>query len=94
MATYVVGFKPPDSTWRNMKAVWDACKAAGVPAPEVVLAFFGYEQPDDQGVTVDVRALEGSGAVREWHDDSANGYEVDLSKLDPTIKTLRFYNSW
>ena len=35
MSTSVVGIKPPDDTWRKMKAAWDACMAADVkPADE------------------------------------------------------------
>lgn len=51
-STHIVGFRPPDAKWNQMKAVWHACGAAKVPVPEGVLKFFEYEAPDDNGVLV------------------------------------------
>lgn len=91
MSTHVLGIKPPDETWQKMKAVYDACAAAKIPAPQEVLRFFDHQKPDSAGVTV---SLEQHAAVTRWRDDSRQGFEVDLSKLDPAIRVLRFYNAW
>jgi hypothetical protein len=45
MSTHVVGFKPPDEKWRKMKAVWDACEAAGTDPPAAVSKFFEGDVP-------------------------------------------------
>ena len=87
MDTHVVGFIPPDETWLKMKAVWDACQEAGIPAPEEVEDFFGGEAPDPEGREVDI-------PVREWSADSASGYEVEVADLPANVKIIRFYNSW
>jgi hypothetical protein len=92
MSTHVVGIKPPDEKWKKMKAVYDACEAAGVSPPPEVGGFFGHEAPDKLGVMVSQKDL--GNALREWRDDTCMGYEVDLTKLTPDIKVLRFYNSW
>lgn len=94
----VQGIRPPDAKWRQMKAVWDACKVANVAAPEEVQEFFGDENPDEKGVVVDLtpggyrkKVVPG---VEEYHDDCHFGYEVDLEKLtahDPTIKIVRIF---
>jgi hypothetical protein len=87
MSTHVVGFVPPDEAWLKMKAVWDACQEAGIPAPAEVEDFFGGEAPDPEGQTVDI-------AVREWSGNAVAGYEVAVADLPPQVKTIRFYNSW
>jgi hypothetical protein len=70
-----------------MKAIWDACKKAGVEPPKEVRDFFGYGPPDDAGVEVKLE-------LREWHDDSRSGYELDIDKLPKNITVIRFYNSY
>ena len=106
MSTHVIGIRPPDETWRKMKAVWDVCKLAKVAPPKEVDDFFDGENPDEAGVLVEIdntseySALRKAGAmtgVKQWHNEYADGFEVDLVKLhayDPTVKVLRFYNSY
>lgn len=91
MSTHVIGFKPPDKDWKRMKQVWDSCTAAGIDPPKEVLDFFEGAPPDDAGVEVD---LEGAGVIKEWSDDSCAGYDVDVAKLPPDVKVVRFYNAW
>jgi DNA/RNA endonuclease G (NUC1) len=94
MSTHVQGFRPPDEQWRKMKAVYDACEAAGIKVPDHVWKFFEYETPDANGVEVSAKALEECGALHKWSDDSRSGYEVDITKLPQGLTILRFYNSW
>ncbi len=91
MSTHVAGIVPPDDDWRKKKAAYDACKAAGVPVPREVLAFFDDVAPDPAGVIIELDRKPG---VEAWSGDSASGFEVDLSKLPPHVKFLRFYNAW
>ncbi len=90
MSTHVVGFIPPDEKWKEMKAAYDACAKAGVSIPEEVSAFFGHAEPDESGREV---SLE-EDCAKPWQDDYRQGFEVDISKLPPHVKTVRFYNSW
>lgn len=85
MSTHVVGIRLPDDDWKKMKAVWDACKAAGIGAPPEVYAFFNGIPPDDEGVLVDVEV-----ATREWSAEMEAGLVVDLSQLPAGVKILRF----
>jgi hypothetical protein len=79
MSTRVVGFRPADETWTQMKNIWDTCKVAGVEPPERVLAFFQGDYPGDKpGMEVDTQS----------------GFELDITKLPPSVNILRFYNSW
>lgn len=94
MSTTVVAFRPADEKWKKMKAVWDACTAAGVEKPTDVLKFFEYEPPEEGGVILNSAYLAKVGALEEWHNDNGKGYEVNLSKLPKDIKLIRFYNSW
>jgi len=71
MSTHVVGFRPPDEKWKKMKAVWDACEAAGAKIPDEVSDFFDGEEPDARGVEVD---LEESDVAKKWRDDGREGF--------------------
>lgn len=92
MSTHVLGFRPPDEKFQQMKAVYDACQAAGVEVPDDVQNFFEYGPPDDAGVQLDLQ--RDSEAVHEWRDESCEGYEVDLRKLPQGIHIIRFENCY
>ena len=91
MSTHIIGIRPPDARWQQMKAIWDACQAAGVEVPESVGDYFEGENPDSAGVRVEI---EDTPAVTEWNDDSASGFEVDIRALPSDVTIIRFYNSW
>lgn len=89
-SAHIVGFRPADEKWNKMKATWLACENAGVPIPQEVEAFFGHESPGDKpGAEVEIKA-----AMREWKDEYRQGFEVDITKLSPDVKVLRFYKAW
>lgn len=87
---FVVGFRPPDDGWRKMKAVYDACVAAGVDVPAVVAKFFGHTRPDPAGVEV---GLEKHECCRKFSDSDLGygGFEIDITKLPPGVKIVRFF---
>jgi hypothetical protein len=89
MSTSVIGFRPPDQKWMKMKAAWDACVDAGIPIPKDIDTFFGYEEPDKEGVRVDL-----GDALKEWSQDSTMYRDVDISKLPKDVTIIRFSNSW
>lgn len=90
MSTHVVGFRPPDDAWQRMKQAHDSCKAAGVEPPHGVQEFFNYKEPDSAGVEVDIQQ-----AVTTWNErDMSDGFEVDITKLPPGVKIVRFVNSY
>jgi hypothetical protein len=74
--------------WDSMKAVWDACAAAGVDAPDEVTKFFNGEEP------VRTSALDPTDAVTATPDgvDAKDGmtYEVRIDKLPAGAKLLVF----
>lgn len=85
----VVGYRPADDQWMKMKAVYDACEAAGVATPADVDDFFGCEDPGDApGKEVDL----GDG-LREWEDKYSTGYEIDIEALPKGVRFLRVYMS-
>lgn len=87
----VVGFRPPDETWKKMKEAWDACARAGVEPPKPVLQFFENIAPDPAGVEV---RIEGFPAVKSYSADMREGYEVDVTRLPPGVTIVRFFNSY
>jgi hypothetical protein len=87
MSTHVKGFVPPDERWQKMKAVRDACIAAGIEMPDEVDEFFGGEDPDPQGQEVEI-------PHQDWQDDHRQGIEVKTEDIPERVKVIRFYNSW
>jgi hypothetical protein len=87
MSTHVIGFVPPDERWQEMKAVWDACKAAAIDVPAEVENFFDGADPDPAGQEVSLPA-------REWSGRGRGGYELDVAAIPSQVRTIRFYNSW
>ncbi len=92
MSTHIIGFRPSDDKWREMKAVWNACSKAKIKIPDKVYDFFNGEDPNDlAGIEV---KIQDSGAVKEYWVDGQNGFEVDITKLPKELKIIRFYNSY
>lgn len=86
MSTGIFGLKPPDETWKKMKAIWDACKTAGIEPPDEVAEFF-EEEPDEKGQQAEI-------PHSEWSDDYRSGIEIEVAKIPKGVKIIRFYNSW
>ncbi len=88
MSTHVVGFRPADAKWKEMKTIWEMCERAKIKIPDEVQKFFNGEAPGDKpGQEVEIN-------VKGWSDDSRQGYELDLTKLPKDVRFIRFYNSW
>lgn len=93
MSTYVIGFVPPDETFKKMKSVYDACMAADVDPPSEVWEFFNHETPNDAGVSVDIDKF----VTYVSPHDGADGFEIDLEVLAndmPQIKKIQFINNY
>lgn len=90
MSTCVMGFRPPDEKYEQMKEIWLACKKAKVEIPEEVSDFFEDMDPDDAGIKVGLSKE----CCREYSGDMEEGYEVDITKLPKDVKIIRFVNSW
>jgi len=88
MSTHVVGFVAPDDRWKAMEAIYKSCTAAGIDPPKEVSEFFEWGVPDSLGMEVDVIQ------TTPYVTDSQEGFELDVSKLDPRITHIRFVNSW
>lgn len=88
MSTRITGLQPPDDEWKAKLAAYNACQAADIPVPDELAAFFDYASPDSS------REIDITQAVTSWKDDMKDGFEVEIAKLPPNIKIVRFYNSW
>jgi len=89
--TSVVGFKPPDEKWKEMKAIWDACDKVGVEIPKGVYEFFNGCEPDEVGVEVDI---ENTPCCSKYRPEMKTGFEIDITKLPEDVKIIRFVNSY
>ena len=87
MSTYVVGFRPPDKKWKEMKEVYDACVKAKIGIPEDVNKFFGFNHPDPKGIEVEI-------PHKEYNCEMGGGVEIEVSKIPKDIAFIRFYNQW
>lgn len=94
MSTHISAFRPPDATWLQMKAVYDACVAANLPIPDAVDKFFGGNEPDPSGVEIPESELVKYEAVITYTADMRDGYEVVIANLPVGVKTIRVWNSY
>lgn len=90
MSTHVIGFRAADEKWKKMKAAYNSCQKAGIPIPREVSEFFNWGDPNNLS-GIEVKLGE---ALKPWQTDGCEGYEVDVTKLPPNLKILRFYNSY
>ncbi len=67
MSTHIVGFRPPNEKWKQMKAVYDACVKAEIDAPSEVRKFFNDEPPDPEGVVGPVNSNHFVPQSREYY---------------------------
>lgn len=93
MCTYVIGFKPVDEKYKNMRSVYDACKNAGVEIPKEVRDFFCDSEPDDAGVRIDELPQECKKEF-ECSKSCSSGIEIDIVRLPKDVTIIRFINSW
>lgn len=94
MSTHVIAFKPPDEKWQRMKAIYDACTAAGINVPDEVNRYFDHMPPDPAGVEISERVLRDAGAVTDYSADMREGFDVDVTKLPRDVTVIRFYDSY
>jgi ATP-dependent Clp protease ATP-binding subunit ClpA len=83
---HITGLREPDEQWLKMRAILDACKAAGVDTPIAVHNYLAGSETD--GPVVDLQPL-----ATDWKNGSATGLELDLAKLPDGVTKLRFYLS-
>lgn len=91
ISIHVEAVRPPDEKWKAMKKAYEACEAAGIEVPKEVQEFFGYEEPDTNGVVV---PIENTMAVGSFEDDGRQGFTVEIDKLPPDVKIVRFWLSY
>lgn len=77
---YVRGLLEPTDRFRKMYAAYEACKAAGVQVPDEVVEYFVGEEPDPNGLIVDISAASSR---------KDNVIEVDLTKLHKDITKIQ-----
>lgn len=87
MSTYVKGFVPPDEHFMKMKKIWDLCEEVGLTIHCEVYDFFGDEEPDKCGRSVDIPCKVYGGV-------SEDGIEVYVNDIPSNVKIIRFYNSY
>jgi hypothetical protein len=76
----VVGIRPVDEKYKQMKTIWDACISAGIEVPDKVNEYFDWEEPNENGVVVDIR---NSFVERnDWN------IVVDITKLPPDVTLI------
>jgi hypothetical protein len=90
MSSHVMGFRPTDEKWKEMKKIFDACTEAGISVPEEVEEFFDWEGPKEHGIKVELDNYTKPYSPHEM----AEGVIIELSNLPKSITHICFYNSW
>lgn len=89
MTMRVIGFRPPDERWTKMRHIWMVCKEVNMEPPDEVYEFFNWEEPDPQGVEVDVPHSSYTNAAV-----LSEGLEINVESIPQGVKTLRFSVSY
>ena len=91
MSTTVILLRSKDDpVYKKNLEVLLACKKADVDPPKEIDEYFGgYGQDNDPETPLEIEFTP-----REWRNDCAEGYEIDIDALPKGVKTIRFYNSW
>jgi len=92
MSTNIYGVIPADTHYKKMAAIWHQCEDAKVTIPKEVVNFFHGEPPDDDGILIDLEQLPCCKVYSG--EESAEGVEIDISRLPENVKKIRFYNSF
>ena len=83
------------SIFDKMKKVKDACNEAKIDYPQEVKDYFGDAlNYDDFQYGVEEKMLNIELPLKDWHNDSQEGYELEIKDIPKDVKTIRFYNSW
>lgn len=97
MSTRVEAIKPPNKKWEAMKAVYDACVAAGTSTPKEVDDFFNGGSPDTIGV-IAATVHDSTKLLPPWvtkvEREMESGFEIDVTKLPKDVTVVRFTNSY
>lgn len=80
-----------DEESQNMSDIWHACVRAKVDVPDEVIDFFGSQGPHDKGRPV---SLDSHECCNNYSDDMKTGLEIDIEKLPPNVKIIRFFVSY
>ena len=95
MSTHVVAFRDMDGEFARMLQIKRLCDESHVSYPKEVDVYFGNEAGEDEAYLRDTKLEVPLGdALKEWSEDSASGYEVEVSRIPSDVKTIRFSNSW
>ena len=74
---------------KNLKVLL-ACKDAGVELPKEIDDYFGGDGLDnDPEYPLQIKFIP-----TDYNAECEEGYEIDVSKLPPGTKTIRFVNSY
>lgn len=93
MSTHVVAIKPADDDYKKKLAAYNACVAAGIEIPDTLKEFFDFEEPNPEGTSVTLDRYHPE-CCATWTSDGREGFQVDITKLPPGTRWVRFYNSW
>jgi len=79
-----------DSTYKKYLNILLSCKEAYINPPDIVDKYFG-----GNGIDNDPKyPLKINFEPKEWSNENAQGYEIDITDLPEGVKTIRFYISY
>jgi hypothetical protein len=91
MSTHISGYLEADNEWKNMKDLWDLCNKSNILPPLEVREFFDDEYPDDKPGKVVELPPECISTIAE---EMVVGYQIELDKIPPHVKFIRFTNHY
>lgn len=94
MSSHIVGVRDLDGQFQKMIKVKLACEEADIAYPQEVVDYFNYPEEPVHYLRRAMEEVNIDEAVSQTCKDAQDIFEVDLSKLSPEIKAVRFINSY
>lgn len=88
---YVYILRDVAAVEKAMKSILEGCSKLGIEPPPEVRQFF--QQTFADGMLVELLPPDHP-AMKSFDDDMKSGWEVELSKLPPDVKVLRFFHDY
>lgn len=92
ISSRIVGVRDLDGQFQKMIKVKLACEEAGVPYPQQVRDYFLCPEESEYCLRREMEEFNIDYAVSQTCKDARDIFEVDLSRLSPEVKAVRFTN--
>jgi len=88
----VKGIRDLDGKFAEMMKIKKLCEKSKISYPIEVQQYFGPSIGEDEElITEEMSDIDINGCMKEWGNEYAQGYEIDVKKIPKDVKKIRVY---